>query len=193
MYWTIEFEVLPEDWERPVRPRDRKSGAAEGPLVAVIWSRPDEQSDWDGGVPGEVQEIPASLIALRPEYAELAALGDRKIPTIVLNEEYPHLKKYLAGRVHELSEAGIQGARNRYAVGLGVGLLLLDQQTERRMKHGEKIDTETVHAARQAMARGVLSIMPEFDELAKEAGLTDYVPEAAASAALAETAAESAD
>lgn len=174
MHWDMEFDVA-EELERPVRARKNGAGVGEGPLVAVIWTHPDQLGDPSG--PGEVQQIPAKMLAAdKPEYAELAALGERQVPTVVLNEEFTHLKKYLSGRVHDLTEAGIQNAKDRYAVGVGLGLLLLDQTLSRKHQLGEKVDDEFVYTAQRAVARSVLSIMPEFDQLAKEAGLTGYEP-----------------
>lgn len=185
MHWDTELEVVPENGERPQRPAAHQSGASEGPLVAVVWVKPDKLSD--PTIPGEVQPVAARDLAARiPEYSELASLGEKSVPTLMLNEEFPHLKRYVSARVHELSATGIQMARNRYAVGVGVGLLLLDETLARRMKTGEKIDEEYVRASQRAVARSVLSIMPEYDALAKEAGLTPQEPIAPIAVTLAD-------
>lgn len=148
------------------------SGPGEGSNVALKWSSPDQQQEWERLTVGEVEQIPAQVLAAaQPEYADLAALGDVKIPTIVLNEEYPPFKKYLAGRNRDLTK--IERPKEQYAIGVGIALLLLDQEVETRRKSSSKEAPEDgfVAAAQRAAARGILAVMPSFDALAKEAGL----------------------
>jgi hypothetical protein len=76
----------------------------------------------------------------REEYADLAALGDRKIPTLVLNEHYSPLKDYLAGRARGggADRDRTNVLKDHYAVGVGVGLLFLKQEDERKRRRGQR-------------------------------------------------------
>ena len=157
---------------KPSKSGAGSTGPGEGHNVALKWSGPDEQPGWERITVGEVEEIPAHVLAeARPEYAELAALGDVKIPTIVLNEEYPPFKKYLAGRNKELTN--VARPKEQYAIGVGVALLLLDQDVKAREQASSKNapDEGFVAEAQRAAARAVLTVMPSFDDLAQEAGL----------------------
>ena len=149
-----------------------KGGGDEGALVGVVWSTPEEQAGWHGGVPGHVENVPASVLSEREEYASLAALGDTEIPTIFLNGEYGPLKQYVGARASELTDSGVDGLRDRYAVGTGLGLLYLDGRLEKRAEKGERISDEFELDAKQAVARSVLTTMPAYESLAREVGLS---------------------
>ena len=70
----------------------------------------------------------------------MAQLGNKAVPTILLNQEYGPFKTYIGARSRELTDSGIDGAKQRYAVGTGLGLLYLNQQLVPRAKKGEPID-----------------------------------------------------
>jgi hypothetical protein len=145
-------------------------GARSGPNVAFRWSRPAAQEDWEKITVGSIEQVPAAILAERPEYADLAKLGDQKIPTVLLNDEYPPFKKYLEGRNKKLTK--VERPKEQYAAGVGVALLSLQDEIERRTKRDGKIpDPELMASAQRAAAKAVLAVMPAFDELAKEAGL----------------------
>ncbi len=145
-------------------------GASQGNNVALRWSRPEQQQDWERTTVGEVLDTPAHVLAAtRPEYAELAVLGDTLIPTVVLNEEYPHLKKYLESRSKKLET--LDSPKERYAVGVGVALLLLQRDVDKRKLRASVVDDDFLAAAQDSAARSVLAVMPAFDDLAREAGL----------------------
>lgn len=150
-----------------------KKGSAEGANVAVLWQNPEEHGDgWHNAVPGSVEMVPAVDLAARDDYAALASLGAQKIPTVILNKDYAPFKAYVSTRAKELTEKGVEDAKDRYAVGVGLGLLLLNEDFEKRMeKSQEAIDPAVEMAAKTAVARSVLLMMPAFDTLVKEAGL----------------------
>jgi hypothetical protein len=108
----------------------------------------------------------------KEEYKALAVLGETPVPTIYLNEDYAPLRRYVAGRQKDMaSEAGPERAKNRYAVGIGVGLVLLDQEAKKLAKAGRPIDEDALLACKRAAAQAALSVLPEFDQLAEEAGV----------------------
>ncbi|EUA58952.1 hypothetical protein I550_2097 [Mycobacterium intracellulare 1956] len=145
-------------------------GIRSGPTVAFRWRTPADELEWEKITVGEIQEVPASILAERPEYADLAKLGDQAIPTVLLNEEYPPFKKYLEGRNKRLTK--VERPREQYAAGVGVALLTLQEEIDSRSKTGGPVpDQELVASAQRAAAKAVLAVMPAFDDLAREAGL----------------------
>ncbi|ODQ99158.1 hypothetical protein BHQ21_25465 [Mycobacterium sherrisii] len=177
MRYTTIVEVVDEIGKGGAGGKAGKKGAGEGSNVAVIWSTPEKYGEGlNNGVPGTVDDIAASdLAAESTEYAELAKLGDQRIPTIVLNETYAPYKAYISARAKNLTEGGTQDASDRYAVGTGLGLLLLHEELKKKEKAGEGVNAaiteEQLAVAKKAVARSVLSIMPAFDTLAKETGV----------------------
>jgi hypothetical protein len=171
--WTTKLEVVETRAPRPGGGNNGTGGTGEGPLVAVVWKKLGEEPEWNAKTVGDVELVPASILAARPDYQDLAPLGETEIPTLELNEEFYVLKDYVGGRARELSLEGIDRLKNRYAVGVGVGLLLLDEDVEKRRRGGESVSEEWIRQSQAAVARGVMSIMPEFDALAKEAGLEE--------------------
>jgi hypothetical protein len=173
--WETKLEVIDRERPRP-RPQGKgrdqgKGGPSSGHQVALVWRTHEDQEGWTAGTVGEVEDARARDIAdENPEYADLAALGDQKIPTLVLNEHYSPLKDYLAGRARGggADRDRINVLKDHYAVGVGVGLLFLKQEAERnRRRSGEPLGEDAIGLARQALARGALSMLPKFDELAR--------------------------
>ena len=164
------FEVVDEIEERPSVPQNgkRKPKMSDGPQVALLW-RGSEEPGFTPNVPGKVEEVAAQLLANESEYAELAALGEMPVLTIFLNREYAPLKRYVGVRERELV-AGTP-AQDRYAVDLGVAMIVLHHEREARVKRGECVDEGLLETARQAAAQGALSILPQFDELVRQAGI----------------------
>ena len=59
-------------------------------------------------------------------------------------------------------------------MGVGFGLLLLDEDSKKKAaKSGKAVDPSEQLAAKKAVARSVLLMMPAFDSLIKEAGLAE--------------------
>ncbi len=173
--WTTKVEFVEESKPKPSGPKpgsgNGKSGPGEGGLVALIWkSETDDGVDgWSAATVGEIEMVPGKDLAdKRPEYAELAKV-DAEIPTIVLNRTYSPLKSYVAARASELStDEGKEQARERYAVGAGLALLILDQDARKAEKAGNPFDEAALKSAMDAAARGVLSVLTGHDKLLKE-------------------------
>lgn len=165
------FEVSAEiEGQPPVQQNGRrKAKSSEGPQVALLWRGSDEPG-FTPIVAGKVEEIAAQLLANESEYAELAELGETPVLTIYLNQDYAPLKRYMGVRHKELVSG--TPAQDRYAVDLGVAMLVLHQEREVRVKKGERVDEELLETARHAAAQGALSILPQFDELVKQAAST---------------------
>jgi hypothetical protein len=172
------IEPVPDEESR-TRKRQQGQDKAEGDggnLVGVVFrGNEDFPEDWHGGIPGHMDEIPAAeLAAANEDYNELARLGETNVPTIFLNRDYTPLKRYEAARAHELTGRGLDEARDRYAVGAGLGLLLLDRELKAKAaSNGSPVPPEVEIAAKQAAAQSTLVMMAAYDRLAKEAGVED--------------------
>lgn len=172
--WATKIEVVQE-----IKPREPgttagkdagKHGPGEGGLVALVWKSEDDDGmdDWSAATVGEIEMVTGKELATqRAEYKDLAKV-DAEIPTIILNRTYSPLKAYVQARAAELTDEGKEQARERYAVGVGVALLLIDQEARKAEKASKSPDESALDAGRQAAARAVLSVMPDYDRLAKE-------------------------
>jgi hypothetical protein len=171
--WKSELQVVDpaRTLTTAARKRRKTKTASEGVQVAVLWRGNNDYDDWTGAVPGQVDMIEAHVLAAeREEYKSLASLGSQHVPTVVLNTDYAPLKRYESERAKTKSEATLNEARDRYAVGVGVGLLVLKERDVRIQKQGKKPPDDTL-LERQAIARSTLALMPDFDKLIHEAGL----------------------
>ena len=139
--------------------------------VALVWTSHEFEEGWTALTVGEVENIDAdSLSQASPDYSAFA--GEHfEVSVVKLNEEYAPLKAYAAIRAREVGDEGVARAKDRYAVGVGVDMLLLEQHVRALLDHQRQVDEEWLQAARAAAAQGVLSVMPDFDQLVAEAGL----------------------
>ena len=174
MEWTTKFEIV-DRLRDPSGPnpgnRKGKKGAGKGTIVALIWTKHQDQEDWNKTTVGEVQMVPSKDLAEKhSDYSELSGL-DVEIPTILLNEEFYILKRYLGRRVRQIND--LEGPKNRYAVGAGVGLFLLNEDYKKQIKKGKSIDNQWVLTSQLAVGRSVVSMMPAFEELARETGIEE--------------------
>jgi len=168
--WETRFAVVAEAERQPTPQQNgkKKPKSSEGPQVALLWRGSDEPG-FTPIIAGKVEEIAAQLLANETEYAELAELGETPVLTIYLNQDYAPLKRYMGVRQRELVSG--TPAQDRYAVDLGVAMLVLHQEREARVKKGEMVDEGLLEIARHAAAQGALSILPQFDELVRQAGI----------------------
>lgn len=174
LFCTTEFEIVPNGTLRRQGSGEQPGtgGGQEGNLVPLLWKSHEERDDWDKTTVGDVELVPAAYLAeAATEYAELSRLGDQDIPTLILNQHYYGLKRYLGARAPNLTDDGLRQARDRYAVGVGVGLCLLYKESEKGRLLGTPPPEEWLKASKEALARSTLSMMPAFDELAREAGI----------------------
>lgn len=148
-------------------------GAQQGGTVVLQWVNHETFGDgWTATTVGCVESAPAHEVAASTdEYKDLAELGEALIPVVRLNEGYSPFKQYLASRSRVLTS--LDEPRSRYALGVAVDLLLLNQEIEKREARGEVLDSDFISFTHQASARAVLAVMPEFDSMARAAGLDD--------------------
>jgi hypothetical protein len=170
--WTTKLELVREIAPKPsgtgAGGSKGNKGSGKGDLVALVWRSDEDEEGWDSTTVGEILMVTGKdLASERSEYEELRNVPD-EIPTIVLNRTYGPLKTYIQARAAELTDEGKEQARDRYAVGVGVALLVLDAQQQNDAKQNKATDEDAHHAACQAAARAVLSVLPDYDRLAKE-------------------------
>lgn len=169
--WQTRLQVVDEI--RPPEPSPngkRSKTGAEGPQVALFW-RNGHEIGVTPASPGKVEPVPASILAKIPEYAELATMGEKPVLTIYLNNDYAPFKRYLSARQRDLTSSKVSHAKNRYAVDVGVAMLVLENDRQRRLTRGDTLDEALLEVARDAAAQGALSILPYFDEITKQAGI----------------------
>jgi hypothetical protein len=139
--------------------------------VALVWTSHEAEEGWTPLTVGEVERIDAdSLAHAASDYSALAG-QHFEVAVVKLNEEFAPLKAYAALRAHEVGDEGVARAKDRYAVGVGVDILLLDEQAQVLAAQGHPVEDDWLKAARVAGARGVLAVMPDYDQLVAEAGL----------------------
>jgi len=166
------IEIVDED-ERPKpppQPEDRRQAGGTMPL-ATIWTTHEDESAWGANTPGEAELVPASTLAeLDDDYRRYAtATGDGLL--LKLNEEFAPLKAYTSMRAERIGDEGVRRVKDRYALGLGVFLVVTGEQERRSGESDRLANEEFVAASRRAAAHAVLAMLPEFDALIAEAGL----------------------
>ena len=115
--------------------------------------------------------VPALALAeLGDDYKRFASAdGDGLL--IKLNEEFAPLKTYTSMRARKIGDDGVGRIKDRYALGLGVYMVIADGQQRRLRKSGHPPNEDLVATSRRAAAQAVLAMLPEFDALIAEAGL----------------------
>ena len=74
-------------------------------------------------------------------------------------------------RAQSIGDDGVARLKDRYALGLGVYMVVANERHGRFGESGEPPNEELVAASLQAAAQGVLAMLPEFDALIAEVGL----------------------
>ena len=166
------IEIVDEDElpKPPPRPEDPRQTGGTMPL-ATIWTTHEDESEWGANTPGEAELVPASTFAeLDDDYQRYAtATGDGLL--LKLNEEFTPLKAYTSMRAEKTGDEGVRRLKDRYALGLGVFLVVTGEHERRSGESGQLANAEFVAASRRAAAQAVLAMLPEFDALIAEAGL----------------------
>lgn len=138
-----------------------------GANAVLLWVKGEERG-WQPTHVGELERMSASdVAAMRAEYDDLSGMGDTEIDCITLNADYPPLIKYIETRAEAVTVTTTETLKNRFAVGVGVQMLVLQEEEERLQKTGIAMEDPTRFASYRAAARGVLAILPEFDRLAQ--------------------------
>lgn len=168
---TCPFRVV-EPAPSRAEPKDGRRGTGADPdRVALVWTTHEAEDGWTPQTVGEVERLDAdSLAEVAPDYAALSG-QHFEILVVKLNEEFAPLKAYASLRAQEVGDEGVARAKDRYAVGVGVDMLILEERATAIARRGHPVDDEWISEARTAAARGVLAVMPDYDQLVAEAGL----------------------
>jgi hypothetical protein len=155
-------------------PRETPStrGSQDGPdRVALVWTSHEREDSWTSQTVGDLETVDAdSLAQVASDYEGLRG-QHFEVSVIRLNEEFGPLKAYAALRAKEVGDEGVARAKDRYAVGVGVEMLVLEDHVRSMVQADREVDEGWVRAARFAAARGVLAVMPDYDQLVAEVGL----------------------
>ena len=170
---TTEIQIVDEtDTPAPPSPPPKRGKKKRGPaLVDTTWTNHEEETTWAANTPGEIELVEASVLAALGGERQRFAGIDGDVYHIKLNEEYAPLKAYASAGAKSVGDEGVARRKDRYALGLGVYLLVAHGQLRRKRKSGESIDDDAVADNCRAAAQGVLAVLPDFDLIATEAGL----------------------
>lgn len=172
LVFACPFRVVDAVAPEPDRGASGQSGTTpSSEHVALVWTSHEAEAGWTPQSVGEIERIDAdSLSQVASDYVALAG-QHFEVAVLKLNEEFAPLKAYASLRAREVGDEGVARAKDRYAVGVGVDMLVLDEHVRRLSSRGQVVDEGWLEAARTAAARGVLAVMPDYDQLVAEAGL----------------------
>ncbi len=149
------------------------SGSADFATIGLLWTSHEAEEGWTPNTVGAVETVEADLLgSAHDDYADLRG-QHFDILVIKLNEEFTPLKNYTAVRARNVGDEGVARAKDRYALGVGVQLILLDTAEKKRQLPGQGSDDDPVSETAAFAARGVLAVLPDYDALTAEVGLDD--------------------
>lgn len=129
-----------------------QDGPGAGDMVPLVWKNMPNQPL----IVGSAERMRAAdVAAARPEYIELASLGDEPIWVVLLNEDYTNFKKYNAASVRNVSDKTRENRRRRYALGVGTGSSRSPFRWRRRKREARRSRTTS------SISRGSRSL-PQF-------------------------------
>lgn len=178
--WPVKVKIV--STITPPAPNPNKGTdkpTKDGGDYAFIWGRGDEYG-WDDGVVGELQMIKGDDLASQPggAYSELKG-ADELIPTIVLNHDFGDWAGYKRTIAKRASDATLDLRAERYGLAVGIIVANLSQEEKRLAKKLEAfrakqngndeppapMSPEQQRRALAEAARGVVALMPDFDDL----------------------------
>lgn len=180
--WPLQVNVVSE----PTLPKPPREGKGKKKHkrgdVAFLWADSKSHPEWENSMVGELQEIKGSALAkLKPKtYGDLKSVEDL-IPTVVLNRGFRELDAYLKGIAFakDTGDQALDLRRDKYALAVGVTVANLWAQEKKlgeahkRWEEGGKQGPEPEQPMSDAQkqralvedARGVLTLLPDFDQL----------------------------
>lgn len=181
--WPMAIKVVTEVERKPSpapKPKGSQEPTKDGGDVAFIWVNGHDQG-WDDNMVGELQDIEGDVLAEREVYAHLKGVKD-KIPTIVLNKDFTDWAAYKRTIAKGASEATLETRHERYGLALGIIVANLTLEERKVTKKHETWEAkqngteeppkpmtpEQMHRAMAEAARGIVSLMPDFDALTAE-------------------------
>lgn len=179
LQWPLKLELVGE--LAPAQPRGQQGRrpASRGDF-AFLWSDHESQEGWDDEVVGELQYVKGDeLAAADKTYRDLKG-AEELVPTIVLNRHFRDFAGYVRGIVTRgASDEARELREDRYAIAVGVAVANLHLREEKLKKafaayeqaaNGREeperpMSDAQIRRALAEHARGVLTLLPEFDQL----------------------------
>ena len=177
--WPLTIDVVGDIKPKPTGHSKGEKKPTNDGEVAFVWV-PGRKMEWENEVVGTFEELTGDqLSAYGGEYAALA--GDpNKVPTIILNQDFADWATYLKSVITRGATDAMKD-RRREKYGLAVGVTVANL-VERERKLETKMDdwqarqngtdappaamtAEQLNRAMAEAARGVVALMPDFDEL----------------------------
>lgn len=176
--WPVALDVVPQ--LHLVKPP--AGGHGKKPTTrsefAFLWSKHEDEEGWDEQTAGELKHIRGTDLAL----AHPKTYGDLKdveetVPTILLNDHFRDYHSYLNSSARSVENLNIR--RDRYAIAVGTAvanLYLIEEKLRKAHLEWEQeangrdeperpmTDTQLKRALAEH-ARGVLTLLPEFDQI----------------------------
>jgi hypothetical protein len=186
--WPIDMHVVDEI--KPPKPPSGKgkNKASNKGDVAIIWSNLEEQSDWTAAVAGDLQDLKGSdLAAASKTYKDLARVPEL-IPTVVLNEKFKEFEAYVNSVVTRTTDSAIETRRERYALAVGIAIANLYANEKKLSKAhdawkqagrtgaepAKPMIEDQLRRAVGEHARGVVALLPDFDEALNDLDLVEH-------------------
>ena len=176
--WETKLRVIEKRKSRSRRNQTKNDGG-----VAVVWRNKGDEEGWNEQKVGALSEWPAdALQEYSPLYAERFADADpdAMVPTLMLNDDYLFLKHYVKATVEGTrTDAAVTRRRRQYALGVSVALGILadeNRKAEKALAAGKDATVMSpgqLDAAITAGARGVLTLLPDFDSMLVETGMVE--------------------
>lgn len=172
---TVPFHVASTTRRPTPKPASTRTQGGGGPVapVALLWTSHEHEPTWTPMTVGSVDSVEASVLAQEgPEYQTYEAIpGDVRL--VKLNEDFSTLKAYAAMRSRGVGDEGVARAKERYALGVAVNMLIAQDAVDRSARDGDPLDPAIVDQLTIAAAKGVLAVLPEYDKLTAEIGMDD--------------------
>lgn len=169
---SVEPKLVP-----PTKPAGAAGPTTDG-NVAFLWVSGAGEG-WAEDTVGELQDIKGDLLAGKGDaYAGLKGV-DALIPTVVLNKDFADLAAYKRTIARRATDETLRGREERFGLAVGVTVANLAMR-ERRLRQKyeaweakqngtdeptKPMSQEQMHRALAEAARGVLALMPDFDQL----------------------------
>lgn len=180
LHWPVKLELVAEI--APAQPRT--NGQARKPAsrgdFAFLWSEHESEEGWDDETVGELQYVKGDdLAAADKTYRDLKG-EEAVVSTVVLNSHFRDFAAYVRGIVSRgASDEARELREDRYAIAVGVAVANLhlreeklkkayaayEQATNGREEPERPMSDTQIRRALAEHARGVLTLLPEFDQL----------------------------
>lgn len=180
--WPMTINVVSEVKPKPSgQPAGGKGTTKDGGDVAFVWVR-GQNMDWDPDVVGAFENLTGDQLSAYDDYKELA--GDpQHFPTIMLNQDFADWAAYIKTVMEKgASDAVKERRKEKYGLAVGVTVAnLMDREGKLEAKmdrwqarqNGNEapplaMTMEQRNRALAEAARGVVALMPDFDELLED-------------------------